>query len=277
MKKQEHSLKEEVHILDVKDVSLKLGDNLILRDINLQVKDVIRPNVVTGQIYSLIGPSGRGKTQLFKLLAGLNKPTTGTIKLFGKDVKAGDIGVVAQNYPLFKNRTILSNLEIAASFGKKLSKAEQKDKIEYYLTEFKLSDKAKSYPASLSGGQDQRIAIIQQLLCSEGFILMDEPFASLDVNMIDIALNTIVKIANLDELNTIIIISHDYVSAAAISEVMWFLGLDYDDKGNPIPGSTIKYEEDLMEKGIAWQYPEIFDEQDFMDFSKKVRKVFATL
>ena len=103
-------------ILTVKDVSLKLQDKLILRDINLEVKDIIRPNVNTGQIIGFLGPSGRGKTQLFKLLAGLNKPTTGTIILGdgenASNVKAGDVGVVAQNYPLMEHRTVWSNLEM---------------------------------------------------------------------------------------------------------------------------------------------------------------------
>lgn len=133
--KHEYYFTEE-EILRVENVSLSYGDKLILRDINVSIMDVKRKDQPsTGQIIGFLGPSGRGKTQLFKILSGLNKPTTGTVLVHGKPVYPGDVGVVAQNYPLFMHHTIMGNLELSVKKSK-LTKSERKDKIENYLERF---------------------------------------------------------------------------------------------------------------------------------------------
>jgi len=178
---------------------------------------------------------------------------------------------------MLMHRTIIGNLQVAARKNRRLTVAERRDKIDWYLTKFKLADKVNSYPAQLSGGQKQRISIIQQLLCSEGFLLLDEPFSGLDVNMINECSEIILEVANLDELNTIIIVTHDYSSASAICNNLWFLGFDFDEKGTPLPGARIKYVDDLMVKGFAWKYPQVFDDPNFLNFTKDVRKIFNNL
>jgi ABC-type nitrate/sulfonate/bicarbonate transport system ATPase subunit len=278
---QEYSYTDQV-IMHVDNVSLKYndpekGERLILRDINVEIKDIVRPGKTTGQIVGFLGPSGRGKTQLFKILAGLHQPTTGQVLINGKPVVAGDVGVVAQNYPLFEHRTVADNLTIGAKKNKALTAAEKKDKIDFYLTKFKMTEQTKAYPATLSGGQRQRIAIIQQLLCSEHFLLMDEPFSGLDVCMVDQCLEVILEVSNLDELNTVIIVSHDYQSTSAVANNLWFLGYDFDPEGKPIPGARIKWVDDLMKRGLCWQYPQIFEDLEFMKFSKEVRKLMYQL
>lgn len=103
-------------ILKVKDVNLSYGTKQILKNINFEIKDIQRPGVSQGQVVSLIGRSGIGKTQLFKVLAGLKKPSSGEV-LVGKaqkQVEPGDAGVVFQNYYLFEWRTIRKSLELAA-------------------------------------------------------------------------------------------------------------------------------------------------------------------
>lgn len=268
---------KDVDILKVENVSLAFDGKLVLRDINITIKDVVRKdNVIAGQIIGLLGPSGRGKTQLFKIISGLRTPTTGTVMVNGKPVEAGDVGVVAQNYPLFNHMSVTKNLEIALAKSK-MSKGDKKDKIKFYLEKFQLSDKADFYPTSLSGGQKQRIAIIQQLMCSEHFILLDEPFSGLDPNMIKEVSEVILELANLDELNTVIVISHDIVSTAAISNELWILGFDYDAEGKAIPGARIKYLDNLMEKGIAWNYPQVFELPEFNGYVKDVRTLFKSL
>ncbi len=296
---------KDLEILKVEGVSLKYGDKTILRDIDLTIKDVVRKNttLATGQIVGFLGPSGRGKTQLFKILAGLNKPTTGTVLVHGKPVKYGDIGVVAQNYPLMMHRTVQGNLELGAGIGmldstihfvlsklspkvldkysvlkRKKERYESKTaKIQTYLTKFKLADKADMYPASLSGGQRQRIAIIQQLLCSENFLLLDEPFSGLDINMIKEVSEVILEIANMDEFNTIVIVSHDITNTVAISNYLWILGYEHDKDGNAIEGAKIRYIEDLMAAGISWNYPDVYQMPKFQETVLSIKKEFKNL
>lgn len=273
--KYEYSYHED--ILKVENVSLAFGEKLVLRDINVTIKDVKRKGFEnTGQIIGFLAPSGRGKTQLFNILAGLNTPTTGTVLIKGHPVHPGDVGVVAQNYPLFNHKTIMQNLKLAVRKSN-LSDADKVNKINFYLERFKLADKKEYYPMSLSGGQRQRIAIIQQLLCSENFLLLDEPFSGLDINMIKEVSDVILEVANLNDYNTIIIVSHDIPSTIAIADNLWIMGYDYDATGQPIPGATIKYVKDLMEEGIAWNYPNTFDLPEFQHAVKQIRDLFPTL
>jgi polar amino acid transport system ATP-binding protein/sulfate transport system ATP-binding protein len=265
-------------ILTVENVSLKIDEKLILRDINLNIKDIIRPGCITGQTVGLLGPSGRGKTQLFKILSGLNKPTTGTV-LLGNDkkpVKPGDVGVVAQNYPLFEYLTVKGNLQLVCSKPDCNTQAQIDDKVNFYLDRFKMTEHKDKFPAILSGGQRQRIAIIQQMICSEYFILMDEPFSGLDPLMTHQVCEMIETVANLNEKNTIIIVSHDIPSTIAISEYIWLLGFDYDEQKNPIPGARIKYQENLMDMGLTWR-PDLTNTSEFYSFVKDIRNAFNDL
>ena len=264
-------------ILKLDNVSLKLGDKLILRDINIELKDVIRPNCVTGQIVSILAPSGFGKTKLFEVISGILKPTTGSVNL-GMDlkpVKLGEVGVVQQNYPLFNHRTIFGNLDVAASRTMK-DKAQREAKINELLEKFQLLNHSGYYPAELSGGQRQRVAIAQQLLCSNHFLLLDEPFSGLDINMIKEVSKFIVEIANMDELNTIIIVSHDVPSTAAISDTIWVMGRDFDSNGKPLEGARIKYIYDLMARGLAW-HDDIETMPEFHALMNEIRTIFKTL
>ncbi len=273
--KHEYTYHED--ILKVENVSLAFGEKLVLRDINVTIKDVKRKDFAnTGQIVGFLAPSGRGKTQLFNILAGLNKPTSGTVLIKGQPVNPGDVGVVAQNYPLFNHKTIQQNLMLAMEKST-LSKEDKLNKIKFYLERFKLSDKVEYYPMSLSGGQRQRIAIIQQLLCSENFLLLDEPFSGLDINMIKEVSEVILEVANLNDYNTIIIVSHDIASTIAIADNLWIMGYEHDAAGQIIPGATIKYEKDLMLEGIAWNYPNTFDMPEYQATVKQIRDLFPTL
>src|SRR5216684_2112664 len=117
-------------LLKVEDVSLEYDGRPILKKVSAEIKDIIRPGCVQGQVVGFLGPSGIGKTQLFRIIAGLNSPTSGRVSVNGLDrpVQAGEVGVVAQDYPLFEHRTIMSNLLLAANQKEKDSKT-ARDKV----------------------------------------------------------------------------------------------------------------------------------------------------
>ena len=262
-------------LLQAESISLTLEGTPILRDLSVTIKDLTRPGVTTGQIVGFLGPSGMGKTMLFEILAGLRKPTTGqvTVGVDQHPVQAGEMGVVQQSYPLFYHRTVEDNLLIVTP-GNTLS--EKKDKVNAMLHRFGLLGQAGLYPAQLSGGQRQRVAIMQQILPPRDFVLLDEPFSGLDILMIREVSEAIQEVANQDDHNTVIIISHDIVSTAAIADTIWLLGRDRDQQGLPIPGARVKHTYDLVERDLCWQ-PEIYKLPSFQGLLNEIRDRFQTL
>jgi ABC-type nitrate/sulfonate/bicarbonate transport system ATPase subunit len=257
--------KEEV-ILSAKDLSLQYDKRLILRDINLHIKNIVRPDCQQGQVVSLIGRSGIGKTQLFKLLAGLQTPTAGSITIHDNQVvKAGDMGVIFQNYYLFEWRTIQQSLLLAAKQNPRL-RGKEKEAIAGYVVQFDLEHCLWLYPQQLSGGQRQRVSIIQQLLKGADFLLLDEPFSGLDVCVLDKVVDLLLQVSLSDELKTLIIVSHDIETAVAISDTVFILGMENDQ-----PGATIKKEIDLIERGLAWQ-KDIKKTKPFLDTVDEIKR-----
>ena len=266
--------KEET-ILKVENVNVKLGGNQILKDVNLEIKDIIRPDQQnTGQIIGFLAPSGMGKTQLFETMSGL-KPinnnyrekdaniVSGSVQVYDETkgcmvpVRPGLVGVVQQKYPLYPYKTVLGNLKLASKMkhGGLFPKLTQEEtaKLEDLLDLFNLRDHTHKWPSQLSGGQRQRVAIAQQLLCSEHFLFMDEPFSGLDILMIKKVSQTIQKVANLHQKNTIIVVSHDIAATMAIADTIWLMGRERDTAGNIVPGAKILEEINLIDRGIAWQ------------------------
>lgn len=264
-------------LLHIDNVSLSYGDKVVLRDVNAQIRDIIVPGKVVGQIVGFLGPSGIGKTTLFQILAGLLKPTVGSVHLDGSTdtVKPGQVGVVAQSYPLFEHRTVLSNLMLAAQQKEKNTKLCH-DKVIEYLQEFDLTEQLNHYPIQLSGGQRQRVAILQQILSSKHFLLMDEPFSGLDLLMIEKTSALIRKVADMDDLNTIIICTHDITSAASVADHLWMMGRERTANGDIIPGAKIVKEYDLIARDLCW-HPEIITQARFTDFVREVKEEFRKL
>jgi len=241
-----------VTLLEAKNISLKFGDKLILRGINAKVEDLVRTGCITGQKVAFLGPSGIGKSQFLRILAGLQQPTTGEVLITDKQipVRKGLVGMVAQNHLLFRHRTVLSNLMVAAQHN--CSRKEAKDKAITMLQRFGIEAIADQYPSQISGGQGQRVAIAQQLLCSEHYLLMDEPFASLDPIATDLTCNLIAEVADQDEQNTIVVVTHDVRAALRVADTLWIIGRERDETGKFIPGATIFEPYDLIERGLAW-------------------------
>jgi ABC-type nitrate/sulfonate/bicarbonate transport system ATPase subunit len=235
-------------VLQSKNVCLSYDGKPILRDINFEIKNIVRPAMNQGQVISLIGRSGIGKTQLFKLLSGLQTPTSGEILIHGNQrVKPGDMGVIFQNYYLFEWRSVQTSLMLAAKKNP-LLKGKEKEAIKEYAADFDLTNHLQKYPQQLSGGQRQRVSIIQQLLKGSDFLLLDEPFSGLDVVVLDKVVELLLKVSVSDDLKTLIIVSHDIATSVAISDTVFILG---EEKGKP--GSTIVKEIDLIERELAWE------------------------
>ena len=249
----DHSYKAPV--LTLRDISMQFGGEIILRDISLEVLDVMRPGVQQGQVVGFYGRSGIGKSVLCRIIAGLLPPTTGMVQVANpqRPVCPGDVGFVQQRYPLFNHRTLLDNLLVAA--GRKHAPADAQARAEEFLTRFDLAQHRRKYPAQLSGGQRQRAAIAQQLLCSEHLIILDEPFSGLDIAMIDEVKKIIIEVTTSDELNTVVIVSHDLATTTALSDTLWLLGPERDAAGQCVAGATIskKHQYNLAEMGLAWQ------------------------
>lgn len=176
----------------------------VLNNINLVVKE--------GERIVIIGPSGSGKSTFLRCLNTLEKPTSGKILFEGIDVqsqkfKKREIGMVFQNFNLFKNLTVLENITLAPIANKLFNKEEAIKNGRQYLDDIGLGEKEKSYPADLSGGQQQRVAIIRSLMMQPKVILFDEPTSALDAEMIDEVLNLMQKVAN--QGMTLIVVTHE--------------------------------------------------------------------
>lgn len=258
--------KEEV-ILKVENVHLNF-DRPILRDINFEIRNITRPNLQQGQVVSLIGRSGIGKTQLFKILSGIMPPTSGSVKIGSSlnPVVEGQVGIVPQNYILFNHRTILDNLKLGLRGStNKISEDQKIELINRHAEKFGLTEHLKKYPMQLSGGQRQRASIIQQILTGNKFILLDEPFSGLDPVIKDKVIELLVSISELDELNTLIIVSHDLENSLAISDTAFILAAKEQDKG-----ATITETIDLIEMGLAWN-PEVKRDKNFIELVAQMK------
>jgi polar amino acid transport system ATP-binding protein/sulfate transport system ATP-binding protein len=271
------------HLHERRDTLIKLegvraerGDQLVLRDIDVEVKDVVRPDVADqGQVIGVLGPSGAGKTTLLRLLAGLDTPSRGRV-LVGdalQTVRAGMVGVVFQQYPLFEHRSVLGNLVIAARRNGTRDAAARAREL---LERFGLGDRVDAWPAKLSGGQRQRVAILQQVLCGHTYLAMDEPFSGLDPLSKQHACELIAEVATMHERNTIVIVTHDIREAVKVSDTLWLIGRDRVPSGEPIPGSRIIDTYDLIERDLAWQ-PGIERTPAFEVFVHEIEDRFCTL
>ena len=250
-------------ILAVENLSVEYDGKKIIQNINLEEKDVLRPGLIQGQTLAFVGRSGRGKSTFFRSLAGLEKPTTGKV-LFSdlskepadgypplKEVEEGDVGFVDQSYTLFRHKTIYQAMEFAMRKVDK-TKAEKKKIINTHLKDWGLEQVKNQYPNELSGGQRQRTAILEQVLSSTNYIILDEPFSGLDVGNIQNVINAFKLINETHELNTIIFCTHDIELAVQLADTVYVIGYPTLDNGNLEMVGTLVKKFDLKERGIAW-------------------------
>ena len=229
----------------------------VLKNINLWERDVVRDGHITGQTIAVVGRSGRGKSTLFKAITGLVKPKEGQVLITeldtkdgtdAKEVSEGDIGFVDQKYTLFRHKTV-EQIFAYALRKSKLGDEVKRLTIDKYLGEWGLEAHRKQYSCDLSGGQRQRTAIIEQILSSGHFMVLDEPFSGLDVGNIEDVKRSFELIKNDHELNTIIYSTHELRLAAELADSIYVVG--FPDETREF--ATIVRHYDLKEMGLAWQ------------------------
>jgi putative ABC transport system ATP-binding protein len=193
----------------------------VLKDISLCVEP--------REFLALMGPSGSGKSTLLNLMAGFDRPTSGTLVVAGRDLmratrqelarwRAGHVGFVFQLYNLLPVLTARENVELPLLLTD-LSRAERRRRAETALELVALSDRLDHYPHQLSGGQEQRVAIARALVSDPPLLLADEPTGDLDAESAGDVLSL------LDDLHrelgkTIVVVTHDPVAAARARRVV---------------------------------------------------------
>ena len=202
-------------VLEVKGVSKSFDGEEIIRDISLNLQE--------GEIVSLLGVSGGGKTTLFNLIAGLTVPDEGNIYLQGEDVtgKPGNVSYMLQKDLLLPYRTILDNVALPLTV-RGMKKSEAREKAAGYFEEFGLDGAEMKYPSEVSGGMKQRAALLRTYLFSEKVALLDEPFSALDMltkaSVHEWYLDVMEKI----KLSTLFI-THDIDEAILLSDRIYLL------------------------------------------------------
>lgn len=256
-------------LLKVENVSMTIAAKQILHDVNFEIRDIVRPDTITGQIVALVGKSGVGKSTLLNILAGLEAPSTGKV-LHSKamiPIAPGDMGVVYQNYYLYNWRKVKTILKFAAQNNPTIQPADINEAIQGIANDFDLSDHLNKYPAQLSGGQQQRIAIAEQILGGSDFLLLDEPFSGLDIITIDKVIDILVKVSKYDETKTIIIVSHDLANTIALADTIFVMS----KKASQDAGTIVK-QIDLIERGLCW-HSNIKEMPEFRDTIKEIKQL----
>lgn len=159
--------------LNVKNISYCYGKSQVVTDISFKVNE--------GEIVTLFGPSGVGKTTILKMIAGMLTPQSGTIEYTNGYAPSNTL-LVFQDFMLFPHMTVTDNI----AFGLKmrhLPKSQIEKRVQEMITEFQLAGLEKQYPAQLSGGQQQRVALARAIILQPKLLLLDEPFSSLDGNL----------------------------------------------------------------------------------------------
>jgi putative ABC transport system ATP-binding protein len=182
------------------------------------VLDGIDLRVPDGEFVALMGPSGSGKTTLLNLIAGIDRPTSGTVLVGGTNVgqlsegalakwRSRNVGFIFQFYNLIPVLTAAENVELPLLLTK-LSKSQRRERALTALKIVGLADRAKHYPRQLSGGQEQRVAIARAIVTDPAVLVADEPTGDLDAKSAEDILN-LLETLNREFKKTIIMVTHD--------------------------------------------------------------------
>ncbi|RKM61717.1 ABC transporter ATP-binding protein [Butyrivibrio sp. XB500-5] len=204
--------------IELINITKRWGDFYGVKNLNMVIED--------RDFVSLLGPSGCGKTTTLRMIAGLETPTEGTIKIGDKvvfDSETGvnlssdkrEIGFIFQNYALWPHMTVYENI----AFGLESMKWNKKDidaRVKEMLALMKIEEFEKRYPSEISGGQQQRVAIARTLAVKPQVLLMDEPLSNLDAKL-RLEMRTELKRLHADTDSTFVYVTHDQLEAMTLS------------------------------------------------------------
>lgn len=209
-------------LIEVKDLKKSFGD--------LQVLKGISQKIYKGEVVSIIGASGGGKSTFLRCLNLLEVPSSGHVYMQGEELRAEatdldqhrqKIGMVFQQFNVFPHMSVLDNITITPILEKKVPKAEAEAEAMALLEKVGLKEKAHEYPRKLSGGQKQRLAIVRALAMHPEVMLFDEPTSALDPEMVKGVLNVIKDLA--ESGMTCVIVTHEMGFAAEVSDRVLFI------------------------------------------------------
>ncbi|MBQ1288736.1 MAG: amino acid ABC transporter ATP-binding protein [Erysipelotrichaceae bacterium] len=220
-------------MIETVDLQKSFGD--------LQVLKGISEKIYKGEVISVIGPSGGGKSTFLRCLNMLEEPTGGKVIFEGNvlDAKSTDlnkhrqkIGMVFQQFNVFPHLTVMENITLAPTLEKGVPKADAEKEAMELLKKVGMEDKAQEYPRKLSGGQKQRLAIVRAMAMHPDVMLFDEPTSALDPEMVKGVLEVIRDLAQSGM--TCVIVTHEMGFAREISDRVLFIdGGIIAEKGTP--------------------------------------------
>ena len=209
-------------VIELVHLQKQFGENTVLRDINLSVSK--------GEVLSIIGASGSGKSTMLRCINLLETPTSGQILYHGKDITGHDmnlsqyrakVGMVFQSFNLFNNMTALNNCITGQVSVLKRSREEAEAIAMKYLERVGMAPYINARPSQLSGGQKQRVAIARALVREPEALLFDEPTSALDPQMVGEVLDVMRSLAE-DGL-TMIVVTHEMAFARDVSSNVVFM------------------------------------------------------
>ena len=209
-------------IIRTENLKKSFGDLEVLKGISTTIRQ--------GEVVSIIGPSGGGKSTFLRCLNLLEQPTEGQVYFKGQDITDKKLntskfrqrmGMVFQNFNVFPNMTVLDNVTLAPILEKKVPKAQAREEALALLRRVGLEEKANEYPRKLSGGQKQRLAIVRALAMQPEVMLFDEPTSALDPEMVKEVLNVIMELTRSGM--TCLIVTHEMGFAREVSDRVLFI------------------------------------------------------
>lgn len=220
-------------MITIKNLEKRFGDLIVLKDITTKINK--------GDVISIIGPSGTGKSTLLRCLNLLSPPTGGSVEIDGENILAKDanvpmlrrkMGMVFQSFNLFEHLTVVENVMIGQTKLLGRTKEQAEERAVELLKMVGLGEKCAAYPSELSGGQKQRVAIARCLSINPEIILFDEPTSALDPTMVSEVLGVIKTLA--EQGMTMAIVTHEMSFARDVSNRIFYMdeGVIYEE-GTP--------------------------------------------